>query len=412
MASDVASLFAALTVIVAGAWAARALFRRMHLPGVVGELLFGIALGPSLLGWFDPRLHTALLPASMDPVLKAFSNVGLALFVMLVGLEMAWNPKHARAIGMVAAGGLAVPLAAGILIAANWPGAFFAHAPGWANYALVGVVLTVSALPVLARILEDLGRLRDPIGVIAMGSATVDDVAGWLILPLALGASGSSITGSLGLDLLLLAILLAAAIAGATLLKQHWDRPEARPPRADVVFPPLVAMVLAAAWLTETAGLNAVLGPLAVGAAASRVPALRDAVHGQLGDLTRVVFLPVFFVVSGAAVNVHQLTPSLWGGLLLLAAAATVSKVLGCGLGAFVAGLDMRSSAATGILLNARGAVGLVVANVGYSAGLVSGQGYTMLVLVVALTTLGAPILAKVFLRPAGPPRVLRPAVP
>jgi Kef-type K+ transport system membrane component KefB len=393
--SGLERLFLALAVIVAGAALARWAFLRLRLPGVVGELLLGIALGPSLLGWLWPDGHGALFPASGAPILHALSWVGLALFVYHVGLEMHWEHGDLRPVLLVALGGLLVPMASGVLLAAASPSWFFAGAGEWPGRLMVGIVLTVSALPVLARILEDLGMLGSRLGSVALGAATVDDVVGWTLMAVVAAAGSVGLTGLLWANVLAVAGLGAALWVGASVLRK---RMVARP----APFPAVMAAVLLAAWLTEAAGLSAVLGPLAVGAFLSGVPAMREDSRRRIGDVTKVLLLPIFFVMSGAAVDLRLLPmPAMLLPLAILLASASLAKVAGCSLGARAAGLPWRDGLAAGSLLNARGAVGLVVVRVGLDAGLFSVGGYSLLVVVVALTTLAAPILARTVLAPA-----------
>jgi len=393
------SLLLALAAIVLLAALARALFVRLGLPGVAGEILLGVALGPSLLGWAAPGLHDALFPSSNQAVMDMLSWVGLALFVFQVGLEMRWTPGNGRRVAGLATGGLLVPLVAGTALPMLAPAWFFAtRAEGAVPPAadlLVGIALTVSALPVLARILEDIGRARDPFGSLVLAAATVDDVVGWLLLAVvSLALTGTGFGAALGgFTVAAVAAVLLVVAARLAYRRLH----ALKPSQATLVG--ALALAFAAGALTHWAGLNAVLGPLAVGAALSQHPALRDDLDERLRNVTRVLLLPIFFVASGAAVDLTHLgAGALLVPLLVTACVATGAKLLGCGLGARAAGLSGRESWAAGSLLSARGAVGLVVVRVGKDVGVLSDAGYGMLVLTVALTTLASPLLARLAL--------------
>jgi Kef-type K+ transport system membrane component KefB len=391
--SALGSLLLALSAIVAGAGAVRWLSRKMRIPGVVGEILLGVALGPSLLGWLWPQMHGALFPPSGAQVLQSLAWLGLVLFVLRVGLEMHWSGKLARPVLMVAAGGLVIPMAAGVLLPFAFPGWFF-DGPGTPTaWVMVGIAVTVSALPVLARILEDLKLMSTPLGTIAMGAATVDDVLGWLLLAAIAALQSAGGSASRLPELGLVAVFLIALLLLERL--NHRRLAALREPGAGP-FVGILSLSLLAAWLTEGAGLSAVLGPLAVGALVAPHGVLREDTVRRLGDVTRILLMPVFFVVSGAQVDLRLLPmPESLVPLLVVVAAASLAKVLGCTLGARLGGLGWREGLATGSLLNARGAVGLVVVKVALDTGLVSAQGYALLVLMVALTTLLSPLMAQ-----------------
>ena len=400
-ALNLGALFLALAVIVAGAGAARWGFRKLGLPGVVGEILLGVLLGPSLLGWLWPVGHGALFPPTAQPVLQALSWLGLVLFVYGVGLEMKWGGT-ARPVFLVAAGGLVVPMAVGLVLPAQFPHWFFPDGGSPTSWAMVGIVLTVSALPVLARVLQGLGMLGSPIGSMAMGAATLDDVVGWILIAAVAAVRSALVPSTLATNIALVVVFGAALLAGDRLLRPRLRALEG--PLPSLAFVGVLALALLSAWLTHTAGLNAVLGPLAVGALVARYPALREDSVRRMGDVTRILLLPVFFVVSGADVDLRLLPmPEGLVPLVVVVLVASCAKILGCSLGARLAGMRWREGLAAGSLLNVRGAVGLVVVKVGYDAGVFSPEGYALLVLVVAITTMTSPLLARALLRAPRP---------
>jgi len=397
VAFDLGALLLTLAVMVAGAGAARWLFGRMKLPGVVGEITFGILLGPSLLGWAWPTGHAALFPQDGAVVLQALAWLGLVLFVYRVGLELDWTGS-ARPMTMVAAGGLVVPMAVGLMLPLAVPGWFFPGESNLASLAMVGIVLTVSALPVLARVLQDLGLMGTPLASLTVGAASIDDIVGWLLIALVSGSSVALAPHDLGINLLLVIAFGAALLAGQRIFGHKLRN--LTTPHLGLVFVPILALALLGAWVTHVTGLNAVLGPLAVGAMVARYPALREDSIRRLGDITRILLLPIFFVVSGAEVDLRLLPlPESLAPLLFVVAAASVAKITGCAIGARLSGSGWRQALAAGSLLNVRGAVGLVVVKVGLDAGIFSPRGYALLVLVVAITTMLSPILGRYILR-------------
>lgn len=397
----VGMLFLSLAAIVGAAGIARWAFTRWQLPGVAGEMLVGIALGPSLLGWAWPEGHAALFSAGSAEVLRSLSWLGLVLFVYRVGLEMRWARSDVRSVSMVAAGGFVVPMGVGLLLPLALPGWFFPGVGSWAGWAMVGITMTVSALPVLARVLQDLRLVASPIGRVAMGAATVDDIVGWILIAVIAGVGSVASAPVFWARLALLAVFGLALLVGDYMVG---PRLRAMREASSFSFVGVLSLALLAAWLTHAAGLNAVLGPLAVGALVARYPVLREDSVRRLGDITRILLLPVFFVVSGADVQLGLLPmPASLIPLAVVIVAASLAKVAGASLGARLSGMAWREGLATGSLLNVRGAVGLVVVKVGYDAGIFSAAGYALLLIMVAMTTLLSPLVVRLIL---GMPRI------
>ena len=394
MATDLVRFFGALAILVAAAALARQAARWTGQPAVLGELLLGILLGPTLLGWIAPSAHDYLLGGSNAPLLDALAWIGLVLFMLVAGAEMEWSPAHGLAAVGVASGGLVLPATAGAFLAIFAPTWFFDGPPTGPGILLVATIMTVTALPVLARILADLQLLDRPTAAVTMAAATIDDVAGWIALALAAAAGHTGLTGSLAGNLALVFGLLVAV-----LLLDHFLAPRLRPilPQEPAhLFVAVVVATFGAALLTHEAGLHAVVGPLAVGAVVSRHPGLRDVVAERFRGVAFVLLLPMFFILTVGQADLRLVVTDL--GLLavlVVLVAATGGKVIGCYTGARMAGMTHAQGLGAGILMNARGAVGLVVAKVGLDAGLLAPHGFALMVLVIVLTTLlAAPALA------------------
>ncbi len=387
MATDLVPFFGALAILVALAAFARQLARWAGQPAVLGELLLGIALGPTLLGSMWPSAHDYLLGGGNAPLLDALAWVGLVLFMLVAGAEMRWRETRGVAAVGVAAGGLLLPAAGGAILAKARPDWFFDGPATGPGILLVATVMTVSALPVLARILSDLGLLGRPIASVTMAAATVDDVVGWIALGLAAAAGHAGLTGSLPGNLLLVAGLLAGAF-----LLDHLLADRLRPylPKEPAhMFVAVVVATFAAALLTDQAGLHAVVGPLAVGAVVSRHPGIRDVVAERFRGIAFVLLLPMFFILTVGQADL-RLVASGAGFVAIVAVlfVACLGKVVGCYVGARAAGLTHAQGLGAGMLMNARGAVGLVAAKVGHDSGLLSDAGFAVTVLVIVLTTL------------------------
>ncbi|MEK6975693.1 MAG: cation:proton antiporter [Candidatus Thermoplasmatota archaeon] len=394
MATDLVRFFGALAILVALAAFARQAARWTRQPAVLGELLLGVVLGPTLLGWAWPGGHDFLLGGANAPLLDGLAWIGLVLFMLVAGAEMEWHPKNGLAAIGVASGGLVLPATAGAFLALFAPDWFFDRAPTGPGILLVATIMTVTALPVLARILADLQLLDRPTAAVTMAAATIDDVAGWIALALAAAAGHPGLTGSLGGNLALVFGLLAAVLVLDHLLAARL-RPFL-PQEPAHLFVAVVVATFAAALLTHEAGLHAVVGPLAVGAVVSRHRGLRDVVAERFRGVAFILLLPMFFILTVGQADLRLVvTDTGLLALLVVLIAATTGKVVGCYAGARMAGLTHDQGLGAGILMNARGAVGLVVAKVGLDAGLLAPHGFALMVLVIVLTTLlAAPALA------------------
>jgi K+:H+ antiporter len=387
--ADVAQLLLPLLVIVGGAALFRFAFQRARQPAVLGELILGILLGASLLGWAWPQAEAVLFAKEAMPPLQALGWIGLALFMFSVGTEMRWHGGDARATVKLAAGALLLPFSLGVLLALTQPSWFFDGLATPQHLALVAVVMCVSALPVLARILEHQGLLHARLGALILGAGTVDDLFAWTVLALVIGAAGVGLTGDFLLNVGIVAAALAAAYGASRLLGRVMATRKDEPGNGTLAV--LVCAILGSSWLTQAAGLHALVGPLAVGAIVARQPHLQAFARGKLQGLTMVLFLPTFFVLAGLDTNLTLLASST-GAVALVAVllAASLGKVVGCLIGGRAAGLTREESVTAGLLLNARGAVDLVVAKIGLDAGLLAPRGFALLVLVIVITTCAA----------------------
>lgn len=395
---DLSRLLIQLLVIVAGAGIFRWLAGRLGQPGILGEILLGLLLGPSFLGWVWPEAQAYLLGSENRAALEGLAWIGLVFFMYVAGAEMRWARGEGHTVLLVSLGGLLLPFVMGLALAMAAPQWFFGPEYGPRHMLLVAVVMTVSAIPVLARILEDVRLLDHPLGTIALGAGTVDDLVGWIVFGLVAGSTGLGLTGNLLANTVLLLALLAFALVVDRALRP-WL---ARRPRRETpqFFVGLLGAILGSAWVTHAAGLHAVLGPLAVGALMSRHPVLRAYAQNRLRGVTLVLLLPTFFVLTGADTDLTLLSiPDGLLSLVVVALVASLAKVTGVYVGGRSIGLTRQASLVVGILMNARGAVGLVVAKVGHDTGLLSEAGFTLLVLVIALTTMAAPVALQWYAR-------------
>jgi Kef-type K+ transport system membrane component KefB len=387
-------LMLAIAVVILAARLMGALLARVGQPRVMGEVLAGILLGPTLLGAVAPDVQEYILPPDIIPLLSAAASIGLAFYLFLVGMEL--DPgllrANVREAALISNTSVAFPLALGMLVALP---VYELLAPDtdYLPFALfMGVSMSVTAFPVLARILVERRMLRQPIGALAMAGAAIDDVTAWGLLALATAVAGA---GS-GLDALVVVGLAGAFTAAMLLLvRPLLGRVSTAYDEAGHVPAIWIATifvgVLLAAYVSQQIGIAAIFGAFIVGLIMPRHAGLTSDVSDRLEDFVVTVLLPLFFVVTGMRVELGALNDILlWGVTLLLIAAAVVGKWVGAMLAARYAGFSWRDSSVLGALMNTRGLTELIVLNIGLELGLISPTLFTMLVLMALATTFAA----------------------
>ncbi len=384
--------------------------RRLGQPAVLAQVLAGILLGPVALGAVAGGASDWLFPPEVRDALSAVGGLGLVLFLFLMGLDVDLPSvrRGGRRLAAVTAGSLGLPFALGVLAALVLLDGRAPDGVGTLPFALfVGTALSVSALPVLARILDERRLTRTPVGQLALASASLQDAAAWLLLAACLAVASASVGGALvalagllGLGALL-ALVVRPALAGP--LGARLATGGVRDP---VALGLLAAGLLGCAALTQLTGLHAALGALAFGVAVPRsaLPGLRAPLEEALGPLVRGVLLPVFFLVPGLGFDLGGLGGSSVPTILGLLACAAGGKLLGAGLPALATGMRPRGAAAVAVLLNTRGLVELIVLEVALTNGLIDAGLYSELAVVALLTTL----MTGPLLRALGPAEELR----
>ncbi|SEC31589.1 cation:proton antiporter [Streptomyces sp. TLI_105] len=386
-----ARLAATLLAILLLAMLGRAAARLLRQPEVVGEIMAGLFAGPLVVGLFGGDALHSLLPANMLDTLKLVSEGGLALF--LVGtthkLRLGVQRTVRQAAGPVALGAFALPLATGALLAGwlAWKGdqAVRGHAPTSAFVLMVAVSMSITAVPVLARILEERGMLGSVTGRVAMFAAILIDIAGWILLSVAVGLASGSPAGFLrSMEIFAAGALLALGARralGSRLGTVMVTRARRRTALA------IGALAIASALASERLGLTAVFGAVLLGLA---VPATDSAPwESAVASVTRVGrgLVPVFFVVTGVTVLTAGFGDTPWGLVAVIVVLGAVSKIGGTYLGARLGRQERRESLTAGVLMNTRGLTELVVLKVGYSAGILSPPLFLAMVLMALVTT-------------------------
>lgn len=386
-----AHLLLAIAVVVAACRLAGWLMRRIGQPPVVGEIAAGIVLGPSVLGAAWPEGAAALLPSAILPQLNVLAQVGVVLFVFLTGLEL--NTKLLRGRGhlavVVSHVSIAVPFVLGVGLAVVAYVKFAPQGVGFLAFALfMGVSMSVTALPVLVRILKDTGMFRTEVGVVALTCAVVDDVTAWCLLALVVAlVTASSLTG------VLLTVALAAAFTGALffvfrpLLAKLIGRTNESTLRR--LAPLALVGVLLCAMATEWIGVHAMFGAFIFGLVFPRGNAVETWLHDNTGGLTTALLLPLFFAFSGLRTDIGLLTgdATLWlwcAGILVV---AVLGKLCGAAIAARSVGESWNRSLQVGSLMNCRGLTELVVLNIGLDLGVLSPTMFTILVIMALVST-------------------------
>jgi Kef-type K+ transport system membrane component KefB len=381
-----------------------AVFRRMGQPVVMAEMMAGIALGPSLLGLVAPGATALLFPPAGLAPLRVAGQVALIVYMFVVGLEI--DPtrlrKAGRSAAMISQAGIGVPLVLGGLLGSYL---YAGYAPPRAamlpSVAFMAVAMSVTAFPVLARILQERGLLATTLGTLAMTCAAVDDVSAWCLLAfvesLAKATGPEEAARAIGLTIAYVAVMLLAVRPALAALAAR------RPPGVQVGPGLLVATLLAVAlssWVTQAIGIHALFGAFLLGAVVPREGGLARSFEAALGNKAALL-LPLFFAFSGLRTSVGLLdSRSAWAVCGLICFVACAGKLAGTALAARATGLDWHGAGTIGILMNTRGLMELVVLNVGLDLGVITPVVFTMMVVMALATTLMTGPLLSVVWRP------------
>ena len=382
-------LIVVLSVARACAWLAN----RLGQPGVVGEMAAGVVLGPIVMGALLPRVHAMLFSTASLSGLTALSTLGLVLFMFVIGLELRWPQgvrAQIRAATSVGAASVVAPLALGLAISPLLHPALAPAGVGFWPFALfMAAALSITAFPVMARILKDRGLTRTSFGQLSLASAAVVDAVAWILLAfvVALAGSGDGLAGAAATGSEVLALLafvfLAVKPAYARLLRAHAAEGE---PSATVLAALMIGL-LVCATLTEWMHLHAVFGAFLFGAGLPRDDRLLHALVQRVEPIAMVVLMPLFFALAGLSMSAGAFSLAGLGAMALILGAAALGKIGGAALGARASGYGWRDSLTTGALMNSRGLMELIVMKIGLDAGLIGHEMFTLLLLMALATT-------------------------
>ncbi|MDU4251116.1 cation:proton antiporter [Pseudomonas sp.] len=392
-----------LLVILAVARALGILLRALGQPTVIGEMLAGIMLGPIILGALAPQIHAALFEASSLPALSALSQLGLVLFMFVVGAELRAPDgvrNQLRSASIVGTLSVLLPIVLGILISVLLHPSMAPPGVGLWPFALfMSAAMSITAFPVMARILKERGQSQTRMGQLAMTSAALADVLAWIVLAIVVALNSqqsgalSAWQTTLGLAALIGVVFVVLKPLCAWVLRSYCTN--GQPDLIVLTF--LVLGALGCAALTQWMGVHAVFGAFLFGVCLPRDDRLLANLVERLEYPTLALLMPVFFALAGLSTRSEAFTVSGLGALLLVLAAAILGKVLGGAAGARLARLSWRDSFALGSLMNARGLMELIVMKVGLDAGLIGPEMFTLLLLMAIITTMMTGPLLSLF---------------
>ena len=383
------------------------LLRRLGQPPVIGEMLAGIALGPIVFGALAPDAQAFLFAPGSLGALKGLSEIGLILFMFIVGAELRL-PGGARrdlaAAGFVGLLSVLLPFALGLAIS---PALHERFAPAgidfWSFAFFMAASMSITAFPVMARILRDNGMTRTSIGRLSLTSAALADALAWIALAFVVALISSksgwtsfviTIAGCIGLSVFLLLVL--RPWLARTLLRHA---PDGRPQAG--LFALILILLFATSAATSALGLHSVFGAFLFGVALPRDNRLLECLSERIEHVALIILVPVFFALAGLNTTADAFAGAGFGALGLILVVAVLGKVLGAAAGARVSGYGWRDSFAVGSLMNARGLMELIVIKIGLDIGVIGTEMFTMLLIMAILTTVMTTPLLIVLTRPA-----------
>ncbi|MES2556162.1 MAG: cation:proton antiporter [Bacteroidota bacterium] len=366
--------------------------RKIGQPSVIGEIIAGIVLGPSLFGMYFPEFSGFLFPKESLGNLQFLSQIGLILFMFVVGMELDLNVlrKKANDAVVISHASIIFPFTLGVGLAYFVYEAFAPNNINFLSFALfIGIAMSITAFPVLARIVQERGLTKTKLGAIAITCAAADDITAWCILAavIAIVKAGSILSA---LYIILAAILYVFLMLKVVrpFLKRLGEKYSSKESLSKPVVAIFFITLIISSYLTEVIGIHALFGAFMAGVIMPSSLSFRTIFIEKIEDVALVLLLPLFFVFTGLRTHIDLLNDwSLWGIAAIIIAVAVIGKFLGSALAARFVGQSWRESLIIGALMNTRGLMELVVLNIGYDLGVLSDEIFTMLVLMALVTT-------------------------
>jgi Kef-type K+ transport system membrane component KefB len=400
------SVLVQLIIMIGAARAMNLLFRRWGQPGVVGEIVAGLLLGPSLFGHFCPQLSADIFGAAPSPAISVLAQIGLILLMFQIGMSFEFGQLGAgrarRAVVPVAIASVGVPLALGIALGHLSAPVFAGSIPVGVYALFCGVAMAITAVPILGRILTEYGMSRHEIGVLAISAAALNDVTGWLMLASVAALATASFAP-------MAAVLQVGEVMVFALFCYVVLRPAAKwlllayPVAHHEVPPTLVAIVLAGiftlAIVTFKLGIFGIFGGFTAGLLVHHDHVFAAAWRRQVGNFVLVFFLPIFFTYTGLHTNLLGLTSVTdWAWTLAFLVASVLGKIVPVAVVSRLAGYETAAALLLGVLMNTRALMELIVLTIGLETGFLPQKVFTMLVIMAVLTTVMAGPLMRVLL--------------
>lgn len=395
-----------LTVIVLAARIGGGIALRVGQSAVVGEIIIGILLGPSLFGLLAPDIFNYVFHSGAPEPMQMLSQIGLILLMFQIGLEFDFahlgTPRNRKAVMWVASASLIAPFALGFAVGQASAPILSPNAHPLGSALFVATAFSITALPILGRIMMEFNMTRTPIGVIAISAAAINDVIGWLLLALITTLTLSNFNaGSFALKVVLvLGFFIVSWFAVRPVMKRILHRCDAH---SGALSHNLLGIVLAAIFLsamtTYQLGIFAIFGGFMMGVLLHDELAFVRTWKARISPFVMVFFLPIFFTYTGLRTNIGSLdSAAAWGWCALIVFLATLGKYGGAYLAARAAGMNHHEGKVMGIMMNTRALMELIVINVGYDLGVISQQMFTILVIMAIFSTVITSPLLRLWL--------------
>ena len=398
--SPLAILLVQMIVIIVLAKLFGSISRTLGQPPVMGEMVAGITLGPSVLGLLSPALSGLLFPVSSLGTLSVLSQLGVVLFMFIVGMELDLEHLRERASAalMVSHASIVFPFLLGSMLALFLYQSLAPPGTTFTAFGLfMGIAMSITAFPVLARILTDRGLAKTPLGISALTCASIDDATAWCILAFVIAivkATGmTDVVITVGLTILFIVLMLFLI---RPLMAHLTNRLVDNPKRHRLMMAAVLAFALACAWFTEMIGIHALFGGFLAGVVMPSNQRVQSFFKNRVEPFCSAALLPLFFVFTGLRTQISLLND--WNGWLMCLAiicVAIVGKLGGSMLMARWTKMSWRDSYSLGVLMNTRGLIELVILNIGYDLGILSARIFVMMVIMALTTTfMTAPLLS------------------
>ena len=378
------------------------LFVKIGQPTVIGEILAGIVLGPSLLGYFFPEAYSFLFAPDSLSNIYILSEIGLVLFMFVIGMELdlsALKNKMGTTF-VISQASIVIPYFMGMWLAYYLYEEFAAGQTDFISFALfIGISMSITAFPVLARIVQEKGLTKSHLGTISIASAAFNDVTAWCVLAAVIAISK---TGSLDSSLFNIGLAVAYILVMMFLVKPFLKRIGEIYKNSEVVnksvFAFFLLVLIISAYITQLIGIHALFGAFLAGVIMPPLPSFRKLIVDKVEDVSLTLLLPLFFVYTGLRTEIGLLnTPYLWWVAFIFIVVAVVGKFIGSAFSAKVLGETWKDSLSIGILMNTRGLMELIVLNIGYEMGILPPPIFVMLVIMALVTTfMTTPILSLI----------------